>query len=138
LTELLAHIKDERFKTLLNGSSEGVAYERPLTQPGDYYGGVVIERRDAPHPQKKGTTYALLTLRLAAGQSDGEPLEEGLRVIVKCSTAGLQKMVRRFDPQPGDTVAILLHRQSKPKAPLPYSYNVISAVPTSAEDTRGW
>jgi hypothetical protein len=136
LTELLAHIKDERFKTLLNGSSEGVAYERPLTQPGDYYGGEVIERRDAPHPQKTGTTYAVLTVRLAAGQSDGVALEEGLRVVVKCSTAGLQKFVKRFDPQPGDTVAILLERQSKPKAPLAYSYNIVR--PATAEKGSTW
>jgi hypothetical protein len=137
LTDLLTHIESEHFRTLLNGQSEGVAYERKLTQAGDFYGGEVIERREAPHPQKKGTTYAVLTVRIAEGQAGGEALEAGLRVVVRCNTAGLTKMVERFDPQVGDEIAILLHEQSKSKAPLPYSYNVVKPAQVAKEE-EGW
>jgi hypothetical protein len=137
LTDLLTHIESEHFRTLLNGQSEGVAYERKLTQAGDFYGGEVIERREAPHPQKKGTTYAVLVIRIAEGRSEGESLEAGLRVLVRCSTAGLSKMVERFDPQVGDEIAVLLHEQSRPKAPLPYSYNVVKSA-LAVKEEEGW
>jgi hypothetical protein len=125
VTNLLPDTASERAQELLNGQSFGVASEYVYSEAGDYLVGVVLARRE--RSINKDTKIAVLIVRAAEGQSEGEALEAGQRVTVRCAPRQLRDMIAQFDPQPGDEVAILLHAPTTARGQKPFSYSVTKA-----------
>jgi hypothetical protein len=126
MNKLLPATASERAKELLNGSAYGTATEFVYDRAGDYLVGAVLARREVTFGASK--RVAVLTVRVEEGQSRGETLEAGARVVLKCGPAGLQEMVDRFDPSEHDVIAILYHgRIGKGNTRYEFTYSVEKA-----------
>jgi hypothetical protein len=127
MNKLLPAAASERAKELLNGSAYGTATEFVYSEAGDYLVGRVIGRREVTFGASK--RVAVLTVRVEEGQSGGETLEAGARVVLKCGPAELQAMVARFDPCEDDVVAVLLHNTPAGKGGrYQFSFNCTKAT----------
>lgn len=130
MTNLLPDTASPRACELLNGLSDGDAPPRSFTEAGDYIHGFILGNRDAPLAQ--GLTCAVLVIRATEGRLEGEPLEEGQRVTIRCAARQLRDMTEKFAPAENDEIAILLHA-AKPKGRKPFSYTVVKATPEKLE-----
>jgi hypothetical protein len=75
--------------------------------PGDGVCGEIVHIRHGRPSASRPDGVKVLTVKVEAGQVNGEPLEPDSWVDLWCSMIDLEAFAERHDPQPGDTLSVL-------------------------------
>jgi hypothetical protein len=94
-----------QFEAIMNNGSGGYFEERQLTRLHDNLLSTV--KQISSKSVTNGPRAPVLHLHVQSGVLDGKPIEN-LHIALVCDKADLRKMCEQFDPQPGDTVAVLV------------------------------
>jgi hypothetical protein len=115
----------------LNGHSTRL---RSLWEPqaGDLLAGEVVERHDTARAGSQGSGYTSLTIRAETGSQQGQPLELGSWVVVRCLSTTLRAWVKRDEPGVGEKVAI--HHRGRTRRKLDIAAGVYREEPRGGWD----
>lgn len=98
----------EELKPHVNGSAEyQTSVKGRFVRDGDGIYGELVRVESATVGWGKDGSVTVMTVRAAGGQMDGEPIEPGTWVRLRCSSAGLVEFAERARPREGETVVVV-------------------------------